>query len=586
MKDNSDLTSSLSNINDGLPADIDEDIESLIVLSEGRRTELTVSESVKLMGNIAHNSVYRKIFMELCVIDDLEKGSRSTDKHKYRSRKWIFNRSTFVLAACLVVGLGIYIFNQWSIKYDNSDIDFDLYAQYIDNHHKKGSLQCLRNVEPVMPATWQQPAARVIMGQEPPYNNMKLSTVIVKSKSSHGSGVFISNMLNAKLILTNYHVIEDEVQNAALSGEKPWLEIITCEYIQDEEMLVRRKSKGATGNLNAEVIKIDPLKDIALLKLADEVDYNIVCMPLLPTEFIPDRQKCFAIGSPGGKWAWTGKEGVVLRQVHFPDDLTKYIVSDNKLLEDTSGLWLNTKLEEPLEPGDSGGPLFNENGQIIGLNVATFPDNNASLHISVKELKAFMDAYYNNPEMSPIPVDIWKAGNCGGRLLYPQLVDIPVKKNIVIRGLSCIYDAAPPDIINIEPIATCLYLNFVELNSSDINLTDLPFSTKRPYGLWGRNQGEFRFNIVMISRNDGISIVGYTDSRLRLNHIRVDHDNDNRADVIWECNHDGNWSLLNLKRERPLIEMSNKQQQQYARKIFKNLTQNMHTYGANHNLVK
>lgn len=113
-------------------------------------------------------------------------------------------------------------------------------------------------------------------------------------------------------------------------------------------------SDGRT--LDAKVLARNPRLDLALLKVDDDND-NL--KPLSPADSATLRvgEWVFAIGHPWGQ-RWVLTAGIVSRisSVKLADDLTtQYIQSDVRLA-----------------PGNSGGPLLDAEGNVVGINAMIF----------------------------------------------------------------------------------------------------------------------------------------------------------------------------------------------------------------------
>lgn len=143
--------------------------------------------------------------------------------------------------------------------------------------------------------------------------------VSVETDSGSGSGFFVNS---ACLVITNAHVV---------SGA--------------ETIIVRNAAK----RLNiAEVVAIDDERDLALLRSNAR---TCTPVPLIDSSKSKIGQDVYAIGSP------LGLSGTV----------TKGIISS--LRTTSNGVQL-IQLDAALNPGNSGGPLINQSGQVIG--VTTF----------------------------------------------------------------------------------------------------------------------------------------------------------------------------------------------------------------------
>lgn len=131
--------------------------------------------------------------------------------------------------------------------------------------------------------------------------------------------------------------------------------ILTSAHVVDVgNSVVVTMSNGQ--NYTAKVIKkLGENKDIALLKI--DVPTELKTVKLGDSEKIKVGQKVLAIGNPFG-FNGTLTQGIISRI-----DYTK-----NRIQTDAA-----------INPGSSGGPLLNKNGEIIGINQAIYnPDNNIS----------------------------------------------------------------------------------------------------------------------------------------------------------------------------------------------------------------
>ncbi len=138
-----------------------------------------------------------------------------------------------------------------------------------------------------------------------------------------GSGFFISNN---GFFLTNHHVIE--------GGSS--IQLMTHE-----------------GIVPATVIRIDPAVDLALLQ-ADSGNYH--ALPFLEKPNIDLGTDIFTIGFP-----MPDLQG-------FSPKMTKGVISSLKGLHDDDKEY---QIDAAIQPGNSGGPVVDNNGQVVGVVVAT-----------------------------------------------------------------------------------------------------------------------------------------------------------------------------------------------------------------------
>lgn len=156
----------------------------------------------------------------------------------------------------------------------------------------------------------------------------------------NGSGVLISK---SGLIVTNYHVIEDT-----------------------NELEVDINQGGETSSYKAQVLLKDKVNDLAIVQLTESNSLNISSIPFSINRSLSDvGTKIYAYGYPMALTAM-GKElkvtdGMINSKTGFDGDITTYQIS------------------APIQGGNSGGPLFDDKGNLIGINTAglkkTIADN-------------------------------------------------------------------------------------------------------------------------------------------------------------------------------------------------------------------
>ena len=149
--------------------------------------------------------------------------------------------------------------------------------------------------------------------------------------AGNGSGIFISK---SGYIITNHHVIDDA-------------DDIEVEFILDDEV----------QKFNAEIVQSDKVNDLAIIKI---VDVNFDGVKELPYNFKTRSSdvgtKVYAFGYPMALTIM-GKEikvtdGIISSKTGYDGDITKYQIS------------------APIQGGNSGGPLFDDKGNFIGINSA------------------------------------------------------------------------------------------------------------------------------------------------------------------------------------------------------------------------
>lgn len=152
------------------------------------------------------------------------------------------------------------------------------------------------------------------------------SVVLVKTAAGLGSGFFINK---EGYLITNFHVI---------AGEK---KISVTQFLQEKKILRRVVHK------EVEIVATAPFHDLVVLKIKN-FDTEITPVIFAPQEKMSIGEAVFAIGNPLGLER-TVTEGV-LSQTH----------------RNFGGI-LYLQVDAAVNPGNSGGPLFNARGQVIGI---------------------------------------------------------------------------------------------------------------------------------------------------------------------------------------------------------------------------
>lgn len=191
------------------------------------------------------------------------------------------------------------------------------------------------------------------------------AVVQVRTPAGLGSGFFINE---EGYLITNFHVIEGETQ------------------ISVEVYHQRRGQLERTVYKQIAIVAINKFQDLALLQVKDKGAPQFVKAPLGDSDTLAVGERVFAIGSPLGLER-TVTEGIVSTK-------TRQYMGD---------LYLQTTA--PLNPGNSGGPLFNLRGEVVGVaNAKIMFVEGVGFAIPVNMVKFFLrhrDAYaYDNDNPS------------------------------------------------------------------------------------------------------------------------------------------------------------------------------------------
>jgi S1-C subfamily serine protease len=195
-----------------------------------------------------------------------------------------------------------------------------------------------------------------------------------EGKSASGTGSLVDRKL--KLVLTNYHVVGDTnravVMFPAYKGDK---------VVAEREYYLKRLK---TDGIQAKVVARDKKADLALIQL-ESVPDGAVALPLAKESVVPG-QTVHSLGNPGGSGAlWVYTPGRV-RQVY--DKKWKAQLSEDQVVTFEAHV---IETDSATNPGDSGGPLLNDKGQLVGVTQGgAIKERLISTFIDVVEVKQFL----------------------------------------------------------------------------------------------------------------------------------------------------------------------------------------------------
>lgn len=232
------------------------------------------------------------------------------------------------------------------------------------------------------------------------------AVVVVRVGQGHGTGFLIDK---EGWIITNRHVAVMGMLDLASGG------LVAKVYFgryQDRLMTLDRQPYLAA------VYKLDEERDLALLRLIQKPSYldEIEAIALAEENGAPG-DDCIAIGHPSAGLLWTLRTGEVTGVGNWPQEhiaevmasLASAGVAGGQAKQSLSGIPKRRVLLSTcgINPGDSGGPLLNEQGELIGVTFG-IPRRGAdqqisldkfSYHVHRDELKAFLEQRPEKPQI-------------------------------------------------------------------------------------------------------------------------------------------------------------------------------------------
>ena len=196
------------------------------------------------------------------------------------------------------------------------------------------------------------------------------SVVLVRTAGGQGSGFFVSEK---GYLLTNFHVV---------AGEK---KISVTQYVQEGAVLKREVYK------EVEIVATAPFHDLAVLRVKD-LRHAVAPVVFALDDGASVGETVFAIGNPMGLER-TVTEGVISQAARLFEGI------------------LYLQLDAPVNPGNSGGPLFNSRGQVIGvINMGATWMEGLNFAIPARHAKYVLDN---------LPAFAYDASNSTSGFVYP-----------------------------------------------------------------------------------------------------------------------------------------------------------------------
>ncbi len=179
--------------------------------------------------------------------------------------------------------------------------------------------------------------------------NVDKAVYKINTSSGSGTGFYLKDR---GVIITNFHVV---------SGNK----IVSIEDQKQDRYI-------------ADVIFVNPETDIAILK--PHAQFDVPNIAFDETGELQSRDQVYVLGFPFG----------------MPYTITEGIVSSTKQLMDDR-YYIQT--DAAVNPGNSGGPVINSRGELVGITTAKFTEaDNVGFAIPVEVLKEELDSVAQNNE--------------------------------------------------------------------------------------------------------------------------------------------------------------------------------------------
>jgi len=235
---------------------------------------------------------------------------------------------------------------------DNSQGTIEAFLYIRDSHIQRKIAETLEGVERSAALESTRGLAESLI-----YKKASPAVVVVVTEDSVGSG----SILNPRGdVITNWHVVRKSPQAVVVLKPPTGIEL-------REDLAFA-----------AEVVKVDALTDLALLRIKN-LPKQLAILNLGSMKNVEVGQDVHAIGHPEGQ-VWSYTKGIISQirpDYEWPDE---GIHHKSKVIQ----------TQTPINPGSSGGPLLNDQGEIIGINSFYIVGQGLNFAVSVDVIQEFL----------------------------------------------------------------------------------------------------------------------------------------------------------------------------------------------------
>jgi S1-C subfamily serine protease len=211
------------------------------------------------------------------------------------------------------------------------------------------------------------------------YRQTVRATGLVWTPYGRGTGWVVDR--ERKLMITNHHVVVGEGKDVVDEVTVLFPEFRNNRVVVRIDAYLDEEGKPRDKGVRGRVLYTDPSRDLALIRL-DEVPEGVNELRLA-SDRPQAGERLHYVGNPGVSGAlWVYTQGVVRavvrRQIAYKDQLVDALV---------------VEAQSPTNPGDSGSPVVNDEGDLVGVHSGASRDGRLmSWFIEVSEVRKFLGA--------------------------------------------------------------------------------------------------------------------------------------------------------------------------------------------------
>jgi len=195
----------------------------------------------------------------------------------------------------------------------------------------------------------------------------------LRSATTQSSGIGTGFIVEGGFVFTNKHVVDADAKYSVLLND---------------------------GETSIQVIDVqkDPLSDFAILKLETQND-KLPQLNLGDSDNLKVGQTVIAIGNVLGEFSNTASKGII-------SGIGRSIIAQSGAYGASELLDNVIQTDAALNPGNSGGPLLDLDGNVIGINVARAGAENVGFSIPINSIKSVYESYQTAPQskLNRVPV--------------------------------------------------------------------------------------------------------------------------------------------------------------------------------------